>query len=236
MPLIPLLFRIQEIEIQLLTLNQRNSQLDQDPNLLALEDLFKATEKQINRLNLELMQTRSRIKQIETELKSYTDHVAQEEQRLYSGKISNPRELEQIQQKITENRQAQTKLEDELYPLLEKEETLSKQLSQQTKRMEETSLEIERVQKRIREQKLEIQLEVTDFQTEMESLLPQIPSEWMERYRKIASSHKGIGMAKLKNNACGACHVSQSDSLLQKIKRGEDKLFFCENCGRILCF
>jgi predicted nucleic acid-binding Zn-ribbon protein len=190
----------------------------------------------IRQLTVELSHIRSRSKHIEMETQGFAGHIKQEEEKLYGGKISNPRELEQIGQKISEYRKSQTKLDDELYPLLENEELLSGQIVQMQQRLEKSALEVEGIQKQIREQQLETQIKQEEFQAELETLLPQVPPEWLERYRKIAGSHKGIGMAKLKNNACGACHVSQSDSLLQKVKRGDDQLVFCENCGRILCY
>ena len=111
-----------------------------------------------------------------------------------------------------------------------------KQIFQMKSRIAKTAEELENIQKKLREQQLTIQMEQEDFQAELEGLLPQVPEDWLKRYRKIANSHRGIGMAKLKNNTCGACHIRQSDALLQQIKRGDDKMVFCENCGRILCY
>lgn len=236
MALFPSFFKIQEIETRLTILNQKELALKQESKGMTLQKQLTEMEQVLKQLQSQAEANRHSIKSEDLVLKDCLARIAQEEEKLYSGKIVNPRELEKIQQKISEYRQTQAKIEMQMLDLLEKEESIATQSSTLQNQFMRNRQELDVVQKKIRQQTIELQLEQNDLRTELKLLIPEIPVEWMDRYRKIAASHRGVGIARVKNNACGACHVSLSESLLQKVKRGDDVLYFCENCGRIIYY
>lgn len=236
MAVIPILFRLQEIETRLNALQRIEQDLSRDSNMLALEELAKEIRSRLADRTQKTSENKKIQKKLELECQRCLEHYRQEETLLYSGKISNPRELEQIQQKMGEYRQLQDKLEMEILSLLEVDEKLNSEIADLEARLTRCMKELTDRQKINGEKKLELQLEREQLHIELEAITPQIPVEWMARYRKIADSHRGIGIAQLKGNVCGACHVSLSDSLLKKVKQGDDCLYFCENCGRIIYY
>lgn len=236
MAFLPVLYRIQEIETALNALEQREAAAKQDPNYQALKMLQQQLESSLVLLEKEMGQSNSSQRQMDLELKSCLEHIKVEEQKLYSGKTSSSRELEQIQQKMTEYQKSKDKYEEQLLELMEAAENFLTRQNEEKSRLEKCLQEMQANKKIINQKLLEIKLEKTDLEAELSDLVSQIPPEWLERYRKIAKSHRGIGIAKVKQNSCGGCHVSLSESLLQKIKRGNDQINFCENCGRILYY
>lgn len=236
MAVISALFRVQQIETRLNGLRQMEQDLSRDANVSALEELSKEIRSQLSVRTEKASDIKKNQKQLELECERCLEHYRQEETLLYSGKISNPRELEQIQQKMEEYRQLQDKLETEILRQLELDEKIDSEIAVLEDRLSQCLKELVTRKKEINEKKLELQLEKEQLHAELETLLPQIPDDWMARYRKIADSHRGIGIAQLKGNVCGACHVSVSDSLLKAVKHGDDRLYFCENCGRILYY
>lgn len=236
MAFLPILFKIQEIETALNQLIQRENAAKQDQNYIALKMLGQNLEAAIKNLEQELTQSQSLQFKTDLELKNCLEHMADEEQKLYSGKISSPRELEQIQQKVLEYQKAKDKLEEELLNLMDSIEKKTAELKELTDRYDKCTQEIQVVKKGISQKLLEIKMDKTDLEDELKTLVVQIAPDWLERYRRIAKSHRGVGIVKVKQKSCGGCHVSLSESLLQKIKQGEDRLNFCENCGRILYY
>lgn len=234
MAILPLLYRVQEIETRLGALDQALTRLNQNANLEALRLLQSELGQSIEKHSGELLQLKSRQRQLDLDVKTNQERLESEEQKLYSGAISNARELGQVQQKADEYRSMVSKSEDELLGLMEQDETLAAELERLNRRQTLAAEEVARFQNEIKHQSLELQIEKDQLQMEFEDLLLQIPGDWLEKYRRIAKSHRGIGIAKLKQSNCGACHVSLSDFKLQQVRRGEDKLTFCENCGRIL--
>lgn len=236
MALFPIFFKIQEIETRLAILKQEELKLEQDPKKITLQKHVTEVEEALKQMQTQAEANGQSIKSEDLLLKDCLSRIAQEEEKLYSGKFINPRELEQIQLKISEYRQTQAKIETQMFELLEKEEFIASELSTLKNQFVQLGRELKVIQEKMHHQNLELHLEQADLEEELKTLIPQIPKEWMERYRKIAASHRGIAIAKLKNNACGACHVSLSQSLLQNVKRGDDVLYFCENCGRIIYY
>ncbi len=236
MAYLPVLFRIQEIESRLMALKKVAEQSSSNANLLALETLRGELEQSLNTINNKQKKISSTQKQMEISLQDCQEHLKTEETKLYDGSVSTSKGLEQIQQKAAEYRKNKENYEDQILSLLETDEKLNQDRVGLQKRLQACNDEIGLIKEEVNRKLAEIAFEEKQLQTELEELIPQIPTDWWERYRKIAKSHFGVGLARIKAGSCGACHVGLSDNLLRKAKQGEDALIFCENCGRILYF
>jgi predicted nucleic acid-binding Zn-ribbon protein len=236
MAILPLLYRIQEIESSLTALERNLADLQQNSNLKAVRLLHDETKSSIERIETDLKEVNKKQRQLELELKTCQERLKNEENKLYGGANAHARELEQIQQKVGEYLNHRTQIEDELLHMMEQDEECDTQLGELNVRLEKVLEEEDRIEAELRQQSLEVDFEKEQLRMELEELVRQVPPEWLERYRKIAKAHRGIGIAKLKQNSCGACHVRLSESRLNQVKRGEDKLQYCENCGRILFY
>lgn len=236
MAYLPLLLQLQTLDSERNVLNRAKEDAAKDQNLHALQFLAHELESALSKSGAELNTVRTNLRRAELDLKTTQDRIRAEEQKLYSGTITSSRELDQLQQKIEESHKSREKLEEETLRLMEADETLSRDVAALEKRLQSCRMETEALQREIGQKLKAIRIELEGLDDERAALLPQIPGEWIDRYQKISKAHHGVGIAKMKNNSCGACHVSISDALLQKAKRGEDKLIFCENCGRILFY
>jgi predicted nucleic acid-binding Zn-ribbon protein len=236
MAMLPLLYRIQEIDSRLAELERNLADLQQNPNLKAVRLLHDELKSSMDRIETDLKKVKSAQRQLDLELATCQERLKNEENKLYGGVVAQARELEQIQQKVGEYLNHRTRIEEELLHLMEQDEEGVIQLGELNARMGKVREEQERIEAELRRQSLEVGFETEQLRMELEELIPQIPPEWLERYRKIAKAHRGIGIAKLKQSSCGACHVHLSDSRLNQVRRGEDKLQYCENCGRILFY
>jgi predicted nucleic acid-binding Zn-ribbon protein len=236
MATLPLLYQVQEIESRVAVLTKSLEILVADPNLLALKGLLEELAMVAQAKETELQRVKTRQRQLDLELQLCQERLQYEEKRLYDGSVTHARELEQIQQKTTEYRGTQSKIEEEILQLMESDEQLTAELQQLAQRRQTVGQEQQRIQAELKQQSFAVIVEKEELQAELAELEPQIPTEWLERYRRIAKAHRGIGIAKVKQDSCGVCHVSLADFHLQQVKRGEDKLQFCENCGRILYY
>jgi uncharacterized protein len=150
--------------------------------------------------------------------------------------VTNSRELELIQQKVGEYKKTIAKLEDEILQLMEQDDALTNQSSEFKIKAEALEREITTLKKETKRKLSEINLEIEGLEMDLNGVVSRVPQEWLERYHKIAKAHHGVGIAQVKTGNCGACHVSLSELFLQKVKRGDDAIHYCENCGRILYY
>lgn len=236
MAYLPVLFQIQTLESRLLALKKDEAQVKNDPKIAEAEAALVKMNALAAGLEKKRQGNQSSNRKLELELKTCQEHIGAEEKKLYGGSVTNPRELGQIEQKVAEYKHAAGKLEDEILQLMEQDETLGKQIAVLQKKKAACEQDLAALKTSVSQRLAEIHIEIMELESELSEVTPQVPEEWLARYHKIAGAHHGIGISQVKAGNCGACHVSLSDMLLQKVKRGDDVIVCCENCGRMLYF
>lgn len=235
MPVITDLMKLQKIEIQLHSLEKRETDLKNDANIAALQELETATVALLAKGDRLMIQNETKTKELETKIAEYQMQIKQDDVLLYSGKIQNTRELEALQQQIAEERNRLEQTEEQQLELMDKREKYLRKIAKETKRLEECRNELKTAEELQRESLGEIAIERFEIEAQLEETAALIPADSLKQYRQLAASHRGIGIASLSGDVCGACHVVQSDETLKQIRRSGDKFVFCDNCGRIIC-
>lgn len=233
---LPNLFRLQEIESRRLTLRKKRQQLDEDPDVKRRSEQIKGVAEQLKMAQTKRQSALAKQRQLELDLQSGQERLKAENNKLYSGSITNSRELEQIQQKVSEYAKKCSQTEEELLQFMEHDEQAAGEIAGLTKVLAGLEQELAQAKQHQAGLILEITMEEQELEDDEALVITAIPADWLERFRRIAKSHNGVGIAKVKTDSCGACHISLSESMLQKVKRGEDTLLYCENCGRILFY
>lgn len=236
MAYLPLLFRIQEISNRQRILKKSIHETEHRSDLIKLRNRKAEYTKKLATIEKQRDSIRKSLQQLDMDLKSCLAKIRQEETKLYGGSVANSRELKQHQLKILEYNKTKSQLEEESYCLLEKEEKLADLKDRFEKAQQSYDQQLAVIEAEVKQKIFELNLEAMDLQAELEELMSKVSREWLARWEKIAASHNGIGIAQIKAGNCGACHVSLSESLLQKAKRGEDQILLCENCGRIIFY
>lgn len=236
MAYLPVLFRIQEIYNRQRTVNKLIKDAEQRPDLIDLRNQKAEYTKNLAIIEKKQTSIRKSLQQLDLDLKSCLAKIKQEEAKLYGGSVANSRELEQLQLKVLEYNNSKSQLEEDSYQLLEEEEKLINLKKRVEKAQQSFNQQLAIIEAEIKQKIFELNLELSELSSELEELIPKVSEEWLGRLKKIADSHNGIGIAQIKSGCCGACHVSLSEFLLQKAKRGEDQMLLCENCGRIIFF
>lgn len=155
------------------------------------------------------------------------------DERLYSGKVSNPKELADMQQELVALQRRRDQLEEELLDTMEAVEGAQEGLAG----AEEGLRQAESVQ--AVENAAWIQ-ERAELLEERGSLLEQssaaiegIAAEPLAQYRSLSKQKRGRALSLIKEGRCAACGVGLSTGLEQRVKHGIE-LVNCHNCGRLL--
>lgn len=172
----------------------------------------------------------------ELELKGVESKRAAVHEKLYSGRVTNPKELGDLQ-KDEEMLDVQIGgLEEKLLELMDKveaaktvETTLAGELSAAKRRWQQTVAHTQTETTRL-------QQELTALRPERQRLSALVTDKaLLSRYDGIRQRHAGIGLAVTQNNLCPACHVTLNSQVLNRLHEGIE-LTTCENCGRILAW
>ena len=157
--------------------------------------------------------------------------IAVAEESLYSGRITNPKELSGLQQDVSSLKTRSGHLEDRTLEFMEQiEETqdavaglkanLETLEARWHKEQEELTLEVER-----------LKTVISELESRRKLLLSDVDSETVDIYEGLRKQ-KGQAVVRVEQGICGGCRISLSVSELQRAKGGS--LVQCSSCGRIL--
>lgn len=174
-------------------------------------------------------------KEVEWALEELNNRLSAQEQRLYNGTVTNPKELNALQQEVQHLRAQQSRQEDMALEVMDSAESLheiarrkAEALAQEEKTWgEETaSLRARRAQLEVRQQEL---------QGRRAQLASGIEPQFVTRYDAMRRTKQGRAVSKVEQNSCQWCRVILTPSELQRVRINND-LQTCSNCGRILYY
>lgn len=224
------LFRLQQIDTQI---DQAQSSLDEINRLLAGDETVRQASEMKETAARLLNHTQQALKQAEFAVKEQQIKIGQSEASLYSGRIHNPKELQDIQKEIASLKKHLATLEDhQLEAMVAQEEAEEKD-----KTAEQDLL---RAQAAFTEmtagwqgQKEQITRNLERLQAERQASLSLISEQSMKAYNNLRKSKRGVAVTIAKEGSCSVCGGNIRPSELQTARSAPD-LVYCSSCGRIL--
>jgi predicted nucleic acid-binding Zn-ribbon protein len=224
------LFRLQQIDSQLDSVSVNINRIDKE-----LLDNFPVLSAQQTVVLAEELH-RSLLKKLrEAENKAYDTRIKIElaEASLYSGKIQNPKELQELQYEIASLRRLMISLEDkQLEAMMEVEEADGK--------LTLTNEELNVVQSKLIEhnailngEKSGLLGQIERLDAERKAVLPTIPAIDLGLYEQLRKSRNGVAVVKITSKACTACGTTLTAAMIQSTQ-SSGQLVRCPTCGRIL--
>jgi len=82
-----------------------------------------------------------------------------------------------------------------------------------------------------------LQAECKAKQAERDQAVSRIPEDLFNTYTQVAQRRHGIGLAEVRDEACGLCGVRIRPHVFQELRRADcEEIFQCETCNRILYY
>ena len=172
-------------------------------------------------------------KQSEFTVQQIVEKLKNTEDRLYSGAITNPRELsayEEEQNSLNRQRSAE---EEKLLEVMVEVEDLRSERDQA--RETYTTLDSQRTTEvaELSDEQKRLTSELEDILLEREMISPEIPPQVLGVYDSLIKSRAGHAVAKVERGNCQGCRITLPSGELQQAKIS-DKLVQCNSCRRIL--
>lgn len=161
--------------------------------------------------------------------------AARDQQRLDSGMVTNPKDLESLQSEIASLAKRQSDLEDVVLEVMERRESAQERAAELTERVESVQQRTAEAEGR-RDLALEsIDHEVRMATKEREVVAGALPADLLKLYEKIREQQGGVGAAKLFQRRCEGCRLELNITEVNDVREAaEDAVLRCENCRRIL--
>lgn len=159
--------------------------------------------------------------------------IAREEQRMFSGGVSNPKELSALQAEVESLKRKKTGLEDELLEAMLGREQAASTIDGLTKERDEAATEAADLTSVVEQLTGEISGEHATHTAARTEVAATIPDDLLKLYEKLRESKGGVGAAALEAGTCLGCHTKLPQRELERM-RAEGGLQRCDNCRRIL--
>ncbi|RGD62941.1 hypothetical protein DR950_16965 [Kitasatospora xanthocidica] len=194
----------------------------------ALKDLVVAAEAQKGDTARELTKAEQDVEQVRS-------RAARNQQRLDSGAITSPKDLENLQHEIGSLAKRQGDLEDVVLEIMERQESAKSRVEELSARLEHSTVVLTEAEGRRDAAFAEIDGEAEKVKRDRETVAAVIPADLLKVYTKLRETQGGVGAARLYQRRCEGCRTEFSITELNAIKaEPADKVVRCENCSRIL--
>jgi uncharacterized protein len=183
-------------------------------------------------------QLRSRLqaqKEAEWALEELTRRLGAQEQRLYSGMVSNPKELNALQQEIQHLRTQQGRQEDTYLEVMEVAESLQEEARRKAEMLQQAEVAWTRESATMLGRRDQLEVRKQELQARRTQMLTSIDAGFISRYEAMRRAKQGRAISKVEQNSCQWCRVILTPSELQRV-RISSQLQTCTNCGRILYY
>ena len=224
------LYLLQEFDLALERLQEEKAKAEQELSSGLLISHVETAFQEENEL-LPQVQSQHRIRQLEVE--SLRERSVRLESQLYSGDVTNPRDLESLGQEVNQVRQLLEQQDAELLEL-----SVQAEESQNRRDSLERELSDGRAAWQVRQAELQEQvdrwnLEVEAVSTKRKDLADTLDASEVQHYEGLRRAKGGLAVAKVERGLCQACRMALPTQQQQRVRIGRQTVL-CSSCGRIL--
>lgn len=175
-------------------------------------------------------------RRLEDEVARVEEKASRENDRLYGGSVTAPRELEALQAEIVSLSARQRVLEDRILDVMEQVEPLDAQLQAWDQERQHLLDQARKVQDRLTVTEAEIDAETDRVAAERGALAAIVDAGLLAEYEARRKRTGGVVVGRLRSGTtCSACSLGLSAVDIDRIKNlDSDELVDCPECGVIL--
>ena len=155
------------------------------------------------------------------------------EKRLYSGIVTNPKELKDLQDQGEALVRRISDLEDAKLDAMIVEEDCKERLEVSSRNHDEALHERKLLESELDTERNVILDNIESLEGEREVALNSIPEDLVNSYEVARSKYRGIGVVLVDDGVCSGCGLGVSTGHIQAARSGHT-IVTCDNCNRFL--
>lgn len=225
-----LLYQLQKIDSQIDNLSSRNDKIHFE---IENNDELIKEKSRLAEINSRLQTINSSLTNINEQVKSIEFKIQRNNSMMYGGKVTNPKELQDLEAELVMLNKQKKDLEENQLQVMIIQETNEKELKTadneisllQTKIFSKNSLLTSEMDNNLNT--------LSKLRTERKAILDQLSDEVIDQYENLRIAKNGIAVALLEDNCCSVCGSTFSPSESQAA-RSSTVFYFCPTCQRII--
>jgi len=224
-----ILYQLQIIDDQLDELEELRGDL---PNMVReLEEKIKSLINDIESKEKEQKESIVKRDENENEIEKLKENQKKFKAQLYQ--VRNNKEYDALTKEIDHTEEQINKLEAANNSLADRSKILTLEIEEITPRLDELKQELKEKEADLKEIIKANEREETKLLEERKKIESEVKKNDLSAYMRIRKAKKGLAVATIKRSACSGCHNIVPSQRQLEIRKN-NRLFFCEYCGRIL--
>ncbi|MFE9863165.1 zinc ribbon domain-containing protein [Streptomyces sp. NPDC005506] len=161
--------------------------------------------------------------------------AVRDQQRLDSGAVTSPKDLESLQREIASLAKRQGDLEDVVLEVMERRESAQERVTELTARVSAVQAKVDDATARRDTATQALDDETATATKERELVAGSVPADLLKLYDRLRAQSGGVGAARLYQRRCEGCRLELNITEVNDVKAASpDTVLRCENCHRIL--
>ena len=224
------LFQLQEIDTGLDIAQRRINEID---NLIKNDAKTIDAKNNLEEAKTQLLADNNKFNDISNDIQIKKSKISKSESSLYSGSVTNPKELQDLQMEITSIKKSIEKLEEVLLEVMIHVDQSEKHLNIQKEILNNAKSSFATLVSLLHGEKNTLLENIKGLNSKKITILAQINEDNLNQYETLRKLKNGLAVTKLQDNACGACGSGLTASQRQEA-RSATNLFICPSCRRII--
>ena len=224
------MFDLQEIDSKLDKLNNNIQKINEE---LANNNNLNIAQNKINHSTSKLSQIEKFRRQSENKLSDINEKSTSIEKQLYDGSISNPKELEAIENSGVFLNQEKTVEENKLLKIMLYQDEFNKKLKEDSITIDKIKTQMSIKKEKFSKIKSETEIQISKLIAKKDIVKTKIQKNHLSKYKLLRETKNGLAIVKVEKNTCQGCRISLTTTQVQKIIQLKD-IIQCKMCNRIL--
>lgn len=224
------LYALQKIDINLIKNRKRLAEI---ATLLASNEQVKQAQHALDEAIAKLNPLRAKAKDIELELQTTQNKYKTSEDRLYSGLVKNPKELQDLQHEIESLKHRIETLEEQSLEAMILVEDATTIFNEAESALQQAQQQAQQQNKDLMTEKSKLEKEVETLNAQREKAVQGITLDNLKTYEAMRPKKANQPVAILRNGSCMLCGIEQTGFIIENVRKGKE-LVLCLGCGRIL--
>ena len=222
------LYQLQEVELEIESneqaLAQLASQLGESQAVVRAQAKLKLKQQHLEELGRQQHSA-------EWEIEDLVNKLTPAEEKLYSGRIKDPKELTNLQHEVDGLRVRRNQLEDQALEVMDQVELSTASVATLSNELKTLEADWHSQQQQLSTDMEQLKTTLADLKHKRQLLSANIDPQTIEFYQGLRKQ-KGLAVAKVEQGVCQGCRISLPTTELQRAR--SDSLVQCSSCGRIL--
>jgi len=175
-----------------------------------------------------------KLKRIELDLTEKSNKISKHQEDLYGGKITDIKELKQIQKVIAHYKKDKDSIEEKILDLMEEMEDINKSINNFSENLKEKEKQFKKRKEEIDSAMLVIENNINSLNINRKGILSKLTdARLLKEYERLRKEKGGKAIIKVDGSVCPGCYLDLPSDAIYQLKKNR-KMIICPNCSRIL--